>query len=247
MKVSQTRYGPILFFFLFLLTGIQIFSGPVLYGQGEDRPSESERAEQIKLELEQVRVTLELEDANLTRFIELIRAQVSFDIVLHPAVEEYLRPEQKRVTLDLHDKTVKQVMKTVIESRHLRAIFENGIVQIKPEAIANVTHLVIHDVRDLILPLRDFQGPEFRLRRPEHREFVAGPRRPIVNRNANLPPLLDREETLLSVLRDQTADSDSWERDDTVLRLYGGLLFVRQTPEHQDEIEQFLRELRSPR
>ncbi|MCA8974035.1 MAG: hypothetical protein KDC98_04900 [Planctomycetes bacterium] len=140
-----------------------------------------------------------------------------------------------RLDLSARNTNLLTILAAAEQQTGLRAIYRRGAVFLtKPEDYAGLLMLRVYDLRAATMPLRDFPGPDLRLRTP-------GDDRPLFpeeveSGNTVCGVTADGLESLLTTM----VHPDSWAKEGRSFNNQNGLFFIRQTPEVHAEIERLL-------
>ena len=206
-------------------------------------PVEAADNQAILRRLEELRVPArfgaEGTGAPLEEVASYLQNVTGINFVLSAKVREELPEEEKTILLDLPERSVKQLLDIITETReNLRWKVEDGVVKfVTKEELTGGQVLRMYEVRDLIRPVRDFPGREINITPsggvPEVSEDITEREFLIVN-----------DETLDGLIRDNIAP-ESWEADPAnALRISNGTMVVNQTPAVHEQIQALLDDLR---
>jgi len=104
----------------------------------------------------ETKVSLDFRKARLSDALEVFRGATGMNF----AAVEVGDPE---LSIVLNDVSVRSALRLILAPREMTAVFEDGVVVIRKQASARMV-LRIHDVRALMVRLRDFSGPRRELR-----------------------------------------------------------------------------------
>ncbi len=206
-------------------------------------PAEAADKEAILQRLSEIRVPArfgaEGEGAPLEEVASYLQNVTGINFVLSAKVREDVDEEEKKILLDLPERSVKQILDIIVEVReNLRYKIEDGVVKfVTKEELTGGQVLRMYEVRDLIRPVRDFPGREINIEPsggvPESEEEVT-----------EREFLVITEENLDTLIRDNVSP-ETWEADPAnSLRISNGTMVVNQTPEVHDKILKLLNDLR---
>jgi len=179
------------------------------------------------------------EGAPLEEVASYLQNVTRVNFVLSDKVKNELDESEKAISLDLPERSVKQLLDIIVETReNLRYKVEDGVVKfVMKEELIGGQVLRFYAVGDLIRPVRDFPGREINIQPsggvPESDEEVA-----------QRDFLIITEDNLDSLIRDNVVP-ESWEADPAnALRITNGTMVVNQTPEVHEKIAKLLGSLR---
>lgn len=181
------------------------------------------------------KVTLDFTATPLSDVLNYLRDASGLNFHLDASVTSELAPEKLAVTLKVRDLPMKSAMKIICGERNLTINLRDGILVILPKGkdAGRVTR--IYDVRDLMLAIRDFPGPEMELN-----DKAAGILPfPAIGESPE-PPI---SEDFLQELVKTTVGGASWDEGASI-SLANGLMVVGQTPSVHREIATLLNRLR---
>ncbi|MBI2922529.1 MAG: hypothetical protein HYY18_15870 [Planctomycetes bacterium] len=203
---------------------------------------EDEEVLAIKNKLETTKIDLDFTDSTLYDIVEFIQEFAKINIVISAEVRREGIPD-KKISFAVKDLVLKHVLRLLLQQYDLGYTFENRVLLItQPQMAEGKPVLEVHDVRDLLGKIPDFPGPSLELAVGEEGSDPT---------TTFVPP--EDEETIVSAeqletLIKQNISPQSWtEREGEVsIALTGNQqLLVVHTPKVQDEIRQFLSNLRS--
>ena len=225
---------------------------PILAGAGYRNPSKkSSRAKKRDLEFERIlrvlytqRVSVDFNEVPFEEAIGFLRKVSKLNIVIDPKVYQETPKETMRVTLKLDNLPLITIFKVILRFWELRMVYKYGVLFITTKKeVQKKLVLRIYDVRDLIMPIRDFPGPDISLRNPED----TGPRIDYEFEEEREDSRIASPEELVNLIR-QNIGGRTWEEvPGTSIEMRGGLLIVVQSREVHREIMIFLSQLRSLR
>lgn len=209
---------------------------------GKDPVSAADKEAVLRL-LSEARVParfgLDGEGAPLEEVASYLQNVTRVNFVLSDKVKNELDESEKSISLNLPERSVKQLLDIIVETReNLRYKIEDGVVKfVMKEELIGGQALRMYAVGDLIRPVRDFPGREINIQPsggvPESDEEVA-----------QRDFLIITEDNLDSLIRDNVAP-ESWEADPAnSLRITNGTMVVNQTPEVHEKIAKLLGSLR---
>lgn len=179
------------------------------------------------------------EGAPLEEVASYLQNVTNVNFILSDKVKNELDEAEKSVTLNLPDRSVKQILDIITEVReNLRYKIEDGVVKfVMKEELVGGQVLRMYGVNDLIRPVRDFPGREINIQPsggvPESEEETT-----------QRDFLVITEDSLDTLIRDNVAP-ESWEADPAnSLRMSNGTMVVNQTPEVHEKIQKLLTSLR---
>jgi len=185
------------------------------------------------------RFGLDGEGAPLEEVASYLQNVTRVNFVLSDKVKNELDESEKAISLNLPERSVKQLLDIIVETReNLRYKIEDGVVKfVMKEELIGGQVLSMYAVGDLIRPVRDFPGREINIQPsggvPESDEEVT-----------QRDFLIITEDNLDSLIRDNV-DPESWEADPAnSLRITNGTMVVNQTPEVHEKIGKLLASLR---
>ncbi len=187
----------------------------------------------IETQLSAVRVDFNVTDMTAKEFAEWIAVVGGSGvncIVVAPSPDDL-----PRVTMNLTQVRVTQLMRLVADVTDLAFVYRNGVIMIKPkEDVREETSLRIYDVRAAVAPLTDFPAPVLIGLRPSGYE-------------SEEPERESSQRTLSGFDTEQLADLvrnnvrlGNWDDEGVSLTVGHGLLLVRQTERGHREVAKVL-------
>ena len=180
------------------------------------------------------------EGSPLEEIAAYLQSLTGINFLISTRVTEDLDEEETSITLQLPERSVKNVLEIIAEtSENLRWRVEDGIVKfVTIEEMVGGQVLTFYDVRDIIHPVPDFPGREINI---SPSGGLAEPDEDIEEREANVVT-----SDLLEGLIRNNISPETWENDEAnnVQITETGALVVNQTPEVHAQIERLLADLR---
>jgi type II secretory pathway component GspD/PulD (secretin) len=102
------------------------------------------------------KITVEFVDAPITDVVDFLRKVSSCNFVCDPTVAA----SNKTVTLKAEKMELRNVLSWVTKLTGVHAGYINEAIYLSEKPIEGETKTILYDVSDLIMPLRDFPGPE---------------------------------------------------------------------------------------
>lgn len=186
-------------------------------------------------------VTVRLDDATLDEFVDFLRKASGVNIVVNrkAIAKDGGDADAIRVAIDVKDVTVLDALRIVLEPLDLGMRVRGNVLLITSKRDARgESVLVLYDVADLLMPIRDFPAPDLNIY-PSGYEPPEPP-------EPEVHQAIETSEELAELVR-QFTGRGTWEDAGiriTVLRRH---LFVRQYPAVHAEIRRFLEAVRGLR
>ena len=167
--------------------------------------------------LRTIRVDVDFTNWNVTQLADYLREITGLNIV----VDSKAGAAATSLTMKAKGVTIQSVLTLLLKPNGVEIAIEDGVVILRREADAErKTRLEIIDVRDLLLPIRDFPGVDITL-------VTDGVGVAFSAVTDDTPP----EFPLVDLVKAHVGGK-SWEENPRAsIQLMNGLLFVRQTPE----------------
>lgn len=181
------------------------------------------------------KITVDFRDTILTDAIGYFRETTGLNFVLDPRTPG----ADRRVSLQVHDLSVRSVLRLTLNGSGLAAVFREGAIVVVPrEQVTTPSVLRIYDVRDLRIRIEDFPGPKIDLAVDRPGIDIDGcfgfdePRQRI------------QADFLLELLKESCP---GWEKCGGSMELVNGLLVVTATSSRHRSIREMLDRLRECR
>jgi hypothetical protein len=200
------------------------------------------RKAEIVNKLNTMKVSVDFEDRPLDEVVRTLAEISGIDMLVDRTVYEKTSAEELTLTIKLNDIALKSALKLILGQRNLGCMYKDGVLLVVPkEALdANVV-LRIYDVRDLMMRIKDFPGPEITLKVSNDENAGATTGFTIDDESAS--PVSD-PEFIVNTIRSNTGGA-SWETNPKAsVAIANGLLVVNQTEGVQEEIEKLIGLLR---
>ncbi|MBI2919503.1 MAG: hypothetical protein HYY18_00295 [Planctomycetes bacterium] len=188
-------------------------------------------------QLENTKISLEFKDATLDEVVDFLHEVTKINFVMSKGVREKAQGDELRVTIRVNELPLKSALKLLLEMNDLAMIWSDGVllIQTKEERGGDVKMEMI-DVKDLMMKIQDFPGPELQLETTDDGIPTIGitePEKPFESR-----------EGLESIIRNATGGDATWSRDGVSLTIENGLLIVAHNEETIKEVRRLIESLR---
>jgi type II secretory pathway component GspD/PulD (secretin) len=192
--------------------------------------------EQIVAKLTGLRVTLEFAEAPLEEVVEFVRQISNLNILIDNSVLERHGRETIKISMKVKDLPLGSALKLMLETRGLTLVYRDSVLLVVTEDRANQTVVMqIYDVRDLMMKINDFPGPEINLE----------PYKGAIDTNAIDPMPQLTEDFILTSIK-QNCGKATWDANPRVsAEMNNGLLVVTQTQDVHKQIRNLLNKLRA--
>jgi type II secretory pathway component GspD/PulD (secretin) len=213
-------------------------SAPAQEGTNETDP----RKQEVVSKLNTMRVTVNFENTTLEEAIGFLRDFSGLNIVVDAEVYKTQSEDQLKVTLKVKDLLLKSILKLMLNSRELTAMYKEGVLLVVPKGkIDKSVTLQLYDVRDLLVKIQDFPGPKVELVSPSK-----GGGGPLTGATFSLeePRSTITEEFVTEMVKQNTGDKSWDENPNASITLTNGVLVVSQSKRVHEEIKHFVNLLR---
>jgi type II secretory pathway component GspD/PulD (secretin) len=199
------------------------------------RPADPVR-EQILSKLNNLRVTLEFNETPLVDAIDFIRQFTNLNLLIDNSVNERFGKEGVKITLKVRDLPLGSALRLMLETQGMTLVYRDKVLLVVTEDRANQTVVMqVYDVRDLLMKINDFPGPEISLE-PLKQGVDINPPQDI--------PQITEDFVVTSVK--QNCGKATWDTNPKVsIVLNNGLLVVTQTQDVHKQIRDLLNKLRA--
>ncbi len=180
------------------------------------------------------RVTVKFEGASLRQLVEFVRITSGLNVVVMKAKieKEIGDPAGIELSVDLHNVTLKDLFDLTLEPLGLATVIQGNVLLITTKRDARGKPvLVMYDVAEHLVPIRDFPGQDMNL-------YGSGHERPEPPEEVVTQAIASSEE-LAEMVR-QFCGRGTWEEEGIALTPFRRHLFIRQYPEVHREIARFL-------
>jgi type II secretory pathway component GspD/PulD (secretin) len=208
----------------------------------EGGESTDPRKQEVVNKLNTMRVTVDFNNQTLEETMNFLRDFTGLNIVVDAEVYKNQSEDQLKITLKVKDLLLKSVMKLMLSSRDLTAMYKDGVVLIIPKGkIDKSVTLQLYDVRDLLVKIQDFSGPKVELVSPQK-----GGGGPLTGATFSLeePRSTITEEFITDMVKQNTGDKSWDENPNASITLTNGVLVVSQSKRVHEEIKRFVNLLR---
>jgi hypothetical protein len=187
-------------------------------------------------------VSVNFEKASLKEFVEFIRAATGINIiVMHSVIEkDGGDPGAMEISLKVQNVKVLDVLRLVIDTNEGMglALKRNVLLITSKKASRGKPVLVIYNVADALIPIRDFPAPDMNIYGSNYEP--PEPPEPEVNQ------AIESSDELAEMVRTFTG-RDTWEDEKVGINVFRRHLFIRQYPHVHREIRRFLNAVRTLR
>jgi hypothetical protein len=200
------------------------------------------RRQEVLNKLNTMRVTVDFTNSTLEEAISYLRDFTNLNIIVDAEVYKNQSEDQLKVTLKVKDLLLKSVLKLMLNSRELTAMYKEGVVLIVPKGkIDKAVTLQLYDVRDLLVKIQDFAGPKVELVSPSK-----GGGGPLTGATFTLeePRSTITEEFITEMVKQNTGDKSWDENPNASINLTNGVMVVSQSKRVHEEIKRFINLLR---
>ncbi len=214
---------------------------PAMAQDGTNEPTDPRRQE-ILNKLNTMRVTVDFSNVTLEEAISYLRDFTGLNIIVDAEVYKNQSEDQLKVTLKVKDLLVKSVLKLMLNSRELTAMYKEGVLLVIPKGkIDKAVTLQLYDVRDLLVKIQDFAGPKVELVSPSK-----GGGGPLTGATFTLeePRSTLTEEFITEMVKQNTGDKSWDENPNASINLTNGVMVVSQSKRVHEEIKRFINLLR---
>jgi hypothetical protein len=201
----------------------------LLVAAGVPAASQDEESKTLRSKLRSIRLDVDFSNYSLVQLVDYLREVADINIVLNPKAEV-----PAPLAMRARGVTIQSLLRLLLKPHQIGYTIEGGVVIIAPEsALKSQVRLEIIDVRDLLMPIRDFPGIEITLDADAAGATFAA-----------APDDAPAEFPIVDLLKAHTGGK-SWEENPRAsLQLMNGLLFVRNTDEVIQQIRAVLAGLR---
>lgn len=209
--------------------------------------------EELVALMKKIKISVAMENAPLQDLVHVVREHLNKNFIISPKVWAEHSEEDVRVTVTLKEVSIHSLLRVTLLPRELTVTVREGVLMVVPLSV--VTEKVsakFYDVRDLVLPIRDFKAPQVRwgiqdidhgLRSASYSSIFGS----IASSDEDYDDGGTALDTLQLLIETHTG-GDSWvENPDTSLSFVNGLMVISQTKKTHKEIKTLLRQLRRMR
>lgn len=180
------------------------------------RPQD-DASKSLETRIRTLRIDVEFKDLTVSQIADYIREVADINIVVDPGAEA----AKPALTMKAKGVTIRAILNLLLKPHKIGYAVEEGVLRILPESkLKAKVELVIIDVRDILLPVRDFPGVEITLVDTGGAAFA--------------PTDADKssvEFPIIDLIKAHTGGKTWEENERASINLQNGLLFVRQTAE----------------
>ncbi|MHC4225282.1 MAG: hypothetical protein ACYSX0_12665 [Planctomycetota bacterium] len=210
----------------------------LIAGTGEAGPSSSRS---LINALQTRRLSVQFEKVTLDKFVKYVRTATGINIIVkkHAIEKDGGDPDGIEISLKVQNVKVLNVLKLALEPYDLGLAAKGNILIITSKRDARGKPvMVMYNVADLLMPLRDFPAPDLNLY-PSSYEPPEPP-------EPEISQAVESSEELAELVR-QFTGRDTWEDEGVNIHVFRKHLFIRQYPGVHREIRRFLAAVRGLR
>lgn len=194
-----------------VLLGALAFAIPAAAGPQDDD------TKTLRAKLRSIRLDVDFSNHSVDQLADYLRDVAGINIVVDPSVADL----KANLGLKARGVTIHSILNLLLKPHQIGYTVEDGVLRILPESkLKSEVRLEVIDVRDLLMPIRDFPGVDITLTAD-----AAG---------ASFSPAAadtPADFPIVDLLKAHTGGR-SWEDNPRAsIQLMNGLIFVRQTPE----------------
>jgi len=193
------------------------------------RPQDDE-SKTLRARLRTIRLDVDFAKFTVTQFADYLRDVAGINVVVNPKAAEIT----DTLTIKAKGVTVQSLLRLLLKPLGIGYTIQDGVLLIVRESeLRSETRLEVIDVRDLLMPIRDFPGADISL--------TADAAGVAFNAPADETP---KEFPIVDLIKAHTG-AKSWDENPRAsVQLMNGLLFIRQTDEVIEQIRRILDTLR---
>ena len=222
-------------------TAILILTALPAFAQEGGSETDPRKAEVVN-RMNTMKVSVDFSNTTLEEAVAFLRAFTGLNILVDAEVYKTQSEDQLKLTLKVKDLYLKSVLKLMLASRELTAVYKEGVVLVVPKGkLDKAVSLQLYDVRDLLVKLQDFAGPKVELVSPQK-----GGGGPLTGATFTLeePRSTITEEFITDMVKQNTGDKSWDENPNASINLTNGVLVVSQSKRVHEEIKRFVNLLR---
>jgi type II secretory pathway component GspD/PulD (secretin) len=197
----------------------------------------------INRKLDTMKIDLAFENTKLDDILAFIRDFSGLNIVVDAANASAVDPN-KTITFKVKDLVLKNVLKLLLQQIGLdyRITEEKVVLLTDPKKAGGGNVLELHDIRDILVKLQDFQGPKVELVSPSK-----GGGGPLTGATFTLDEPKESsigQEQIVDLIKENIAPG-TWEGEQTIDKTPNQQLLVNAPPKVHRELREFLGKIRS--
>lgn len=197
---------------------------------------------EIKNKLENYRIEyIEFKEDNIAQVVLQLQNLLGINMRLDPNIEGV---EDITVSLTLSNMRAVDALEHILDNTGLARTFNYNILTItSPELAQGSNTFHIYNVSDILNKIRDFPGPELRLK-PSDEEDAGGEGGVSFDSFDAEDEVTIDSEGILDLIKANTGNEDEWQEDKYTIEFEKGLLLVNAPVEVHGEIRSVLENLR---
>ena len=195
----------------------------------------------INRKLDTMKIDLAFENTKLDDILAFIRDFSGLNIVVDAAI---MVDPNKTITFKVKDLVLKNVLKLLLQQLGLdyRITEEKVVLLTDPKKAGGGSVLELHDIRDILVKLQDFQGPKVELVSPSK-----GGGGPLTGATFTLDEPKESsigQEQIVDLIKENISPG-TWEGEQTIDKTPNQQLLVNAPPKVHRELREFLGKIRS--
>jgi hypothetical protein len=184
----------------------------------------------LRAQLRSIRLDIDIQKYSVKELIDFLREVSGLNIVLQSKAAEI----PATLTMKAKDVSIQSVLRLLLKPLRIGYTIDSGVLLIVRDAeLESQTRLEVIDVRDLLMPIRDFPGVEITLA-----EDSLGASFSAANDEVS------KEFPIVDLVKAHTGGKTWDDNPRASVNLINGLLFVRQSGEVIEQIKRVLDSLR---
>ena len=187
------------------------------------------------------RISLDFEKASLQDFVKYVRAASGINIIVMTKQIERDGGDVDAIEISLKVNDVKLIdaLRLVIETNDLGlALKRNVLLVTSKRASMGKPRLVIYNVADALIPIRDFPAPDMNI--------YGSNMEPPEPEEESVSQAIESSDELAELVRQFTGQG-TWEDERVGMHVFRKHLFIRQYPKVHRQIQRFLSAIRTLR
>lgn len=216
-----------------MVIGLLIASGDAAWAE---RPDPRERA--INEKLATTRVSMDFTEAPLRDVVSFIQAVSGINLIVDPQIFKNRTEEELRVTLTVKKITLKNALALLQRFFKLHIEYRDGVLVMTDKKSVGQMKVVVYDVRDMMMKIKDFKGPNIKLQSGAKPGVAID----FVEEKDETGSL--NKDTLVELVRDNTGAVWDGEYESAGISMVGGLLVVTHNKEVHAKVRRLLAMMR---
>lgn len=212
-------------------------------GRAEDAPPPDPVRQEIVAKLDSLRFTCDFSETPVRDVVDFLREYSGINFTYSKAALAVVKENpEPTVSLSVKDIQFRDALRLILDQYDLTAIYKDGVLVISTrEEVERITVTVSYDIRDLLMSIRDFAGPNIELN-----AATDGPQTEFGPPPAEPPQPFSDPDAIMELIQ-KTVSPEAWSSEKATMAYLNGNLVVSASRAVHAELKKLLGMLREMR